>query len=177
MRKQRVDPEVREEILEMGKKAVLVQKRIAFAHSLVVSALEERPLEAKAPRQAKRDEMRETVLKSGHWLIPSWKSALRCRRCRQGGSKADMWKWIRNEGHTCRGIRKATHNAQNEVAFPGKSVDAIKVGRVALHTSHTLASANGVWFCTAYGAYVTAAEGKKSSAKLLALPCNAVKPP
>ena len=83
-----------------------------------------------------------------------------------------MWKWIRNEGHTCRGIRKAAHNAKNEVAFAGKSVDAIRVGKVVLHASHTLASANGVWFCTACGAYVTAAEGKKSSAKLLALPCK-----
>ena len=83
-----------------------------------------------------------------------------------------MWKWIRNEGHACRGIRKAAHNAKNEVAFAGKSVDAISVGRAVLHASHTLASANGVWFCKAFGAYVTAADGKKSSAKLLARSCK-----
>ena len=48
------------------------------------------------------------------------------------------------------------------------------VWNALLHPFHALASASGVWFCSACGAYGTAAEGKKSSAKLLAGPCKRV---
>ena len=172
----RVPEEIRDEVFALERKAVAVQRRIAAANMLIVDALEGKPPEeGRASRAPKRNAKRELLERSGHWLIPGVvgnQPALRCRRCRQGGSKKAMWQWLKNEGHTCRGVRKADHISKNEIVRPGRGANAVRIGGRPIHPTHALASASGVWFCSSCGVYATAAEGKKSGGKLLFQPCR-----